>query len=807
MKPSTQLIRNFLLPFIGVFLLVPTSYLKAQTATSEFQSLLDSLQQLEAQQYFSPAMEFGESLLKMEGVSSNPEIKMDILYTLANVYFKSDEFEKGQPHAEEIIDIAYANEDYTRMVKAYDLIGLSFFEYSEYDSTKFYLLKSAAIAEEHGLDLYPRTLVNMAWINGLMDNEEEEIAYYIKSLEVVEAKPILDQKGGIRAKAYGGLGDYYTRNGDYQQASEYFERKLALGKETENITAQFESYLGLGTLYSKEDFLNVEKGEEAYFNLTRDTLNATEFVHGLGYLGLGRLYVTAEDYPKGLQAFEDAYDIFIQFNSNDYHSRIETEIANIQLQLGNLSLASSWINKALSNATATYLANRERNALRIRYKIDSAQTNFQAAFNNYQRYRVIDDSLNSEESRQRIEELEVKYETEQTENQNLLLKNDLAMKEADLKQRAIIQTVFAVVAVLLAVFAYVIFRADRRKKRLNLALEQKNHLISKQKEELQFKTDKLQIINSQLKALFDFRKDLTRMIAHDMKNPLNSIIGLSSTMNDDKKVDSITKSGYQLLNLVTNMLEVEKMEEVKIDPKKEKVYLDELVKEAREQVELLVAAKSIVFQNLLPKNLCLEGDRHLLVRVLVNLLTNAIKYSDNGDVIKIYHQHGEGVLGIAVQDEGVGISSDRLPHIFEKFWQGEQRNSGLATSNGLGLTYCKLAIEAHGGKIGVESEIGGGTKVTFFLPYSGKEISPVLEVATMDKNLILDSENELLTGYWEKLRDLKVYEVSRVKLLLSEIEGAGVKSAWLDEVLKAVYQGDEKSFDSLVTAICPTEKT
>lgn len=796
-----------MLPLIGAFLLVPTDNLKAQTATSEFQLLLDSLKQLDAEQYFTPAKEFGESILKKEGLASEPKIKMDILYTLANVYFKSDEFEKGQPHAEEIIDIAYVTEDYTRMVKAYDLIGLAFFEYSEYDSTKFYLFKSASIAEDHDLDLYPRTLVNMAWINGLMDNEEEEIGYYIKSLEVVETKPLLDQKGGIRAKAYGGLGDYYTRNGDYEEASQYFEKKLALGKETENITAQFESYLGLGTLYSKEDFLNVEKGEEAYFHLTRDTLNATPFVHGLGYLGLGRLYVTAEDYPKGLQAFEDAYDIFIQFNSNDYHSRIETEIANIQLKLGNLSSANNWINKALSNATATHLANRERNALRIRYKIDSAQADFRSAFNNYQRYRVIDDSLNSEESKQRIEELEVKYETEQTENQNLLLKNDLAMKEADLKQKAIIQTVFAVVAFLLAVLAYVIYKADRRKKKLNLALKQKNELISKQKEELQFKTDKLQIINSQLKALFDFRKDLTRMIAHDMKNPLNSIIGLSSTINDDKKVDSITKSGYQLLNLVTNMLEVEKMQEVKIDPKKEKVYLDELVKEAREQVELLVAAKSIVFQNLLPKKLCFEGDRHLLVRVLVNLLTNAIKYSENGDVIKIYHQHKGGMLGIVIQDEGAGISSERLPFIFEKFWQGEQRNSGLATSNGLGLTYCKMAIEAHEGKIGVESELGGGTKVTFFLPYNGEEVSPALEVTSVDKNLVFDSELELLSKYWEELNGLKVYEVSRVKTLLIKMEDAGVKSPWVQELLKAVYQGDERFFNSLISAIRPLENS
>ena len=798
---------NFRLLLISLLFLLQaftSANVLAQTQEeNEFRILLDSMAKLQSNEQTAEAIALGESILNRNDLSDLPEQKMEVLYALAKSHSLSFGMDKATVLANQIIQIANSIKDYQWAVKANDMIGLGYFEYSEYDSTKAYLYQSMLAAKSHGLKSYPRTLVNMAWINGLMDNEEEEISYYIESLKVVEGSPELDARGGIRSMAYGGLGDYYTRNGDYEKAGENFERKRLLAEETSNINARFEAYLGLGTLYSREDYFDLKKAEDAYLQLTTDTVNASAFVHGLGYLGLGRLYVTAEDYNKGLKAFEDAYAIFRTFQSNDYQSRIETDIANIHFQRNNYHLANTWIEKALDNARAKNLSNRERNALKIRYKLDSALSDYKAAFNNYQRFRVIDDSLKTEESKQRIEELEVKYETEQTENQNLLLKNDLALKEADLRQKAIIQTVFAVVAGLLAILAYVIFRGDRRKKGLNLALEQKNELISRQKEELQFKTDKLQIINSQLKALFDFRKDLTRMIAHDMKNPLNSIIGLSSTLEKDGKVNNITKSGYQLLDLVTNMLEVERLEEMKIEPKKVEIALDELVKEAREQVELLVAAKSIIFQNLLPKKLTIHADKQLMVRVFINLLTNAIKYSNSGDTIKIYHQHeGERVL-ITVEDNGIGISSERLPYIFDKFWQGEQRKSGLATSNGLGLTYCRLAVEAHGGTIGVESQPGEGTRITFSLLYSGEKLSSLKEVKPSKVDLIIEEELENLQSYWPELAELQVYEVSKVKDILKRMEDENLKSLWLGELLKAVYQGDTTYFHELIQAVRP----
>jgi len=96
-------------------------------------------------------------------------------------------------------------------------------------------------------------------------------------------------------------------------------------------------------------------------------------------------------------------------------------------------------------------------------------------------------------------------------------------------------------------------------------------------------------------------------------------------------------------------------------------------------------------------------------------MTNAIKYSTNGQTItlkgEIIEEGNNVFLKISVTDQGIGIQKEKLPHIFDKFWQAEATSSGHAASIGLGLTFCKLAIEAHGGKIAAESEVGKGTTI------------------------------------------------------------------------------------------------
>jgi signal transduction histidine kinase len=112
----------------------------------------------------------------------------------------------------------------------------------------------------------------------------------------------------------------------------------------------------------------------------------------------------------------------------------------------------------------------------------------------------------------------------------------------------------------------------------------------------------------------------------------------------------------------------------------------------------------------------IAGDAEKLRRVLVNLLSNAVKFTrPDGQIAVSVRHHAEGVL-FSVRDSGKGISPENFELIFEKFSQAERRQSGDRASTGLGLTFCKMVVEAHGGRIWVESELEKGSEFLFIIP-------------------------------------------------------------------------------------------
>jgi signal transduction histidine kinase len=147
-----------------------------------------------------------------------------------------------------------------------------------------------------------------------------------------------------------------------------------------------------------------------------------------------------------------------------------------------------------------------------------------------------------------------------------------------------------------------------------------------------------------------------------------------------------------------------------------------LVERAAERLIALAQERQITINvDVVPDLVLVRADSELIIRVLQNLLDNAIKYSERGTAIHFSAFEGvneahasqpSGVLTIAVRDQGIGIAPEHHQKIFEKFGQAGQRRGGT----GLGLTFCKLTVEAHGGRIWVESALGAGSTFFFTLP-------------------------------------------------------------------------------------------
>ena len=228
-----------------------------------------------------------------------------------------------------------------------------------------------------------------------------------------------------------------------------------------------------------------------------------------------------------------------------------------------------------------------------------------------------------------------------------------------------------------------------------------------------------------LRKLEQLRDSLTQMVVHDMRTPLTSFLtGLETLLelgplNEGQRecLDMAVQGGETLLTMINDVLDVNKLEEGAVPLHRALLSVRELLHEALAQVESLAHAKGVVLsahpEEGLPE---IQADRDKLCRTLVNLLGNAVKFTPRNGQVSITASIVLGELRISVADTGEGIPHEAFNRIFEKFGQVEERREGRLRSTGLGLTFCKLAVEAHGGRIWVESEPGIGSTFTLAIP-------------------------------------------------------------------------------------------
>lgn len=799
---------------IIALLIFPTfSFSQESTDSKSLEELYDSLFQYERQGNLADGIRFGYQLLLQTKEENNEKLEGRALLTLAKLLNYQGQEDSSKVLAKELVLFSERKAQHNSVINSSNLIALIYFNQSLYDSSEVYYQIAMRTAKKFVPNRYPTTLANLAFINGYMGQDEVEMGYYFKAIEAIEMNPSFDERGGVRAMAYGGIGDYYLRIGDYETAKENYEAKLSLGLEKENKRMIYEANGGLGTLFSKEGYYDFEESRKNYLAVAKDTSEDYLAYRGSALINIGKLYKGEKEFTQALSYFKEALTLYETTSSIDWQSRVLYQIGDVHFKKGSHIEAESWFKKVLSNSISSKLPLRERDALLGLYKVDSIKNDFRSSLAKYQRYRAIEDSLFTEDSKEKIQELQIKYETGEKDKENLLLKSELNLSEANLEKERLFKTVIIGVAIIMIILAIFYYRNYRKKKEAAQLLEAQNRTILEQKDELAFKSDKLQLVNSQLRAIAEFKTDLTRMVAHDMKNPLNAIIGLSTSNPKDKRAGNITQSGYQLLNLVTNMLEIDKYETTNYIPEVKGVPLDQIILESRRRIEILLEAKAIRFESLIPKMICVNVDEEAIKRVFVNLLSNAIKYSPTeGRVLIDKLKVVEDMIWIKVSDEGAGISEDRLPNIFDKFWQSDAKESGFAMSTGLGLTFCKMTVEAHGGKIWAESEIGKGTSIYITLPIEkdnkceetlGSSISNSLHV---EEPMIIEKESELLKRHAQFLKSLKVHQVSAITRVIQDLEEKQVASKWKTVFQAAVYQGDQEKYDELIDLLLRTKE-
>jgi signal transduction histidine kinase len=244
---------------------------------------------------------------------------------------------------------------------------------------------------------------------------------------------------------------------------------------------------------------------------------------------------------------------------------------------------------------------------------------------------------------------------------------------------------------------------------------------------LRSQVDELAAENQQLMELQRLREQTTDLVVHDLRNPLHSIMGAvgmlqmvlpPNLLQENRDLFTLVNANCERMQrLVDSLLDISRMESGETELTLEPVNLAQLIQSAVSRVSSTLQTRSIASSVFMPAHLPpVEIDLDMIDRVIINLLDNAIKFTPSGGQISVLAEPHTDHVAVSITDTGCGIPPEQRPHVFERFSRGTT-DGPRPRGFGLGLTFCKLAVEAHGGRIWIEDgDNGAGCKSVFTLP-------------------------------------------------------------------------------------------
>ncbi|MEK4997656.1 sensor histidine kinase [Paenibacillus sp. FSL H7-0918] len=249
--------------------------------------------------------------------------------------------------------------------------------------------------------------------------------------------------------------------------------------------------------------------------------------------------------------------------------------------------------------------------------------------------------------------------------------------------------------------------------------ELETRLSIRSNDEIGFLAEAINDLAVDLQRYRDTRQEFLANISHELRTPITYLEGYTKVIKDglyetegerDLYLDIIHQEAHRLQHLVDDLFELAKMEEGKVTLTQEWIDLSKLAEQAVRRVELKAKEKGLHLKLQLSGDAyMIRGDQKRMEQIIMNLLENAIRYTDEGEII-VHVEFAADAATLIVEDTGIGIPEKELPYIFERFYRVEKSRSRQYGGSGLGLSIVKKLVELHGGKIRMMSQPGAGTR-------------------------------------------------------------------------------------------------
>lgn len=623
-------------------------------------------------------------------------------------YDRLNSIDSSKYFYQKALDIYNQTKNIEGQAKIINNMGILFFRQNDYDLAEQFFKQNLKLRNKIGeRESIRKAINNLALFYLKINKYDEALEYNFKLLDIYEK----DNDNIKKANTIQRIGNIYYYMENYKDAIINYQNAIQLLENTDNFNQLSKLYTSLGaTYYDMEEY---DEALEKYLIALDFLKEKSDFGKSILLNNIGLIYKKKNEYQKALKYIKeslkerkDDFDIFHPL----------TSISEIYLKMNKPAKALLYLDSAEKIAKNINELNNFKGLYNLKYQAYQLSGNYQKALDSYKKYSDIRDSLLNKELQKTTTEIKVKYETEKKAEENKRLRYINKLQT----------TYFSVISGLVLIIMIVLYSRFRAKKKANELLREKNYKINKQHQELESTYLQLQKKEANLEEANATKDKFFAIIAHDLKNPIHAItLSAETLIYNFKKMDaeslvslikSIHKSGDHLSNLLENLLLWSRSQRGKISYTPIKTRINDLIENTQKHLDIQAEKKNITINNNAEKDYWIEIDPNMMQTVFRNLISNAVKFSNENGTIDVNITDNNSNLEVEIKDNGIGISEEDL----NKLFRIDIHHTTIGTKNeagtGLGLILCKEFIEKHGGNIRVDSKINQGSSFKFTIP-------------------------------------------------------------------------------------------
>ena len=555
-----------------------------------------------------------------------------------------------------------------------------------------------------------------------LDNIEKALECHLESLDI--AKSMQNQKG--IAISLNSIGNIYLTRGDYDKALETFEECIKIETRSKNKLGVAINLNNIGYIYNVQgDYLKALNYYEKSLAANQEIANKKGLAISFNDIGQIKKKLGAND--EALQYFAKALDINNKAGYKQYAVDNYINIGDVYFEKENYEVALQHYTKGLDIATeiGTLMQMSQcHNNISLVYEKTGK---LRECLQNYKESIRFRDSLTNQENEKTVSQLLTRYETKNKELQIQELESLKEIQTAKIERRRITIIALIISIILVLAFLGVLYKNYQRKKLVNNLLLEKKDQIEKQKQNIETKNKVLESKNKELIDLNLEKNNVLGIIAHDLRSPMNHIIGLTSimsygkeTLNQDQlqSLEMISDTSIRMREMINRILDINAMDSKEITLEPEEVNVSALLQKVIKEFLDPANKKNIQLNTDIAQNLSAVLDKNYTLQIFENLIANALKFSPKDKSVFIRLMKNEDKLRVEIEDQGQGIKESEQHRLFQKFQILSSKPTAGEKSTGLGLYIVKTFVDAMGGDVWCES--GEGKGANFIVEFEGK---------------------------------------------------------------------------------------